>query len=242
MTAQSEKHEHSDPMAIPGATAPADASKARVARSGRIGAATQAQSLPGAKKVKRKGWAKKVAEGLVPVPAQAPTPTEPQAPQAPQAPPGGALAPPRTRPRLRSLDAPTWPQVLADLRLAVPFDVAVRCAGLDPDSASKALRIDVGAAQEVETARAEGERRLLLDTTLDPRDRQWRLERLYPRRYHLPMRVTGVAAEDGGAPVESRVELSLVDARALARGVVSSPASIPLSAVALASVRADTPE
>lgn len=152
-----------------------------------------------------------------PPPPAAPTPTPPAAPPAP-APPAATQA--RARPK--SVDHPGWPRVLEDLRLAVPFDCACRCHGVSPVAAREAYYDDPEVAAAVATAQAWGERGLLLGTTPgapeDPRDRHWRLERLYPRRYHLPHRVTGVAPEDGGVPIATRtLTLTLTEAAVLAR-------------------------
>ena len=107
--------------------------------------------------------------------------------------------------------------MLEDLRRAVPLAVACRCAGLSVDAVQQGMAHQPEAREAVDVARAHGERYLLTDTTLDARDRQWRLERLYPKTYHLPTKVTGVAPEDGGAPIGTEVRVTLELARVAAR-------------------------
>lgn len=119
---------------------------------------------------------------------------------------------PRTR--ARGLDHPAWPLVLATVARGLPLEPACAEHGLSVGAVRNGLDHDPDARDALDAARADGERAVIarMETSDDWRREAWLLERLYPKRYHLPNRVTGVAPEDGGAPIataELRVALDV---------------------------------
>lgn len=118
----------------------------------------------------------------------------------------------------------------ADEEGGVPVPLAMACGahGLSYDS----VRADLerGALPELARAREHGRmvatRRACGDGP-DARQWAWLAERLAPRELHLPTRVTGVAPEDGGAPIATAtLAVTIVEARALARDD-EGPAALP---------------
>lgn len=111
----------------------------------------------------------------------------------------------------------------------VPLAMACEAHGLSVDSVRDMQAR--GDAPGLDAARARGRmlatRRACGDGP-DARQWAWLAERLAPRELHLPTRVTGVAPEDGGAPIATAtLAVTIVEARALARddeGPVALPA------------------
>ena len=132
----------------------------------------------------------------------------------------------RARARGKADGHPNWPDVLADLERAVPLEVACRCAGLSPDAVRASMGRHPSVLEAVEKARAAGERALLTGSgaavTLDPKHAQWRLERLYPDRYHLANRIA-LGQDPNAAPVQSDVRVTLELAQAGARDDYDGP-------------------
>lgn len=111
----------------------------------------------------------------------------------------------------------------------VPLAIAARAAGVRPETVVSWL--ERGEAPGLEQARARGHVRAIRRACgegPDARQWAWLAERLAPRELHLPTRVTGVAPEDGGAPIATAtLAVTIVEARALARdddGPVALPA------------------
>lgn len=109
----------------------------------------------------------------------------------------------------------------------VPVPLAMACGahGLHYDSVR--AQLERGEAPDLAVARERG--RMLATRKAcgdgpDARQWAWLAERLAPRELHLPTRVTGVAAEDGGAPIATAtLAVTLVEARALARDDYAGP-------------------
>jgi hypothetical protein len=131
--------------------------------------------------------------------------------------------------RARGIGHPAWPDVLREVAEGRPLAPACAKYGLSPEAARKGAERDPEASEALERARAEGELAILgrMDTSEDWKREAWKLERLYPKRYHLPTKVTGVAAEDGGAPIASEVRVTLELARAGARDDYEGPLALP---------------
>lgn len=110
----------------------------------------------------------------------------------------------------------------SDAQPPMPVAPAARRYGLEPRMIVE--RLARGCAPDLEAARSEGLARCLRGAMSDsPAARQWAwlAERLAPKELHLPTKITGVSAEDGGAPIASvQVTLSRAEALQLARGDV----------------------
>jgi hypothetical protein len=107
------------------------------------------------------------------------------------------------RARARTIEHPEYPALLDDLRAGAFFEVACAARGIVSRSVLAACEDDETAAAELAAARAEGVKARLaaLELSDDWKREAWLLERHTPKVFHLPTKVTGVKAEDGGAPI-----------------------------------------
>lgn len=107
--------------------------------------------------------------------------------------------------RARGVDHPEWPDVLAVMERGVYLETACHLRGISPDAVRGAAERDPTVARDIAQARARGEYALQsrMVESNDWKREAWLLERWNPKRYHLPTKVTGVSAEDGGAPIQS---------------------------------------
>ena len=89
------------------------------------------------------------------------------------------------------------------LRAPLPLSVACDLHGYPVRTMEDQIR--AGKHPTIDRARAEGVAlcvRMAM-TAEDPKPWQWLAERLRPKDLHLPTKITGVSAEDGGAPIQA---------------------------------------
>ena len=95
-------------------------------------------------------------------------------------------------------------EVSGDRGPPVPLSLACEAHGVPHAWALEALAR--GDLPELDAARARGRIMVARAACGDgPEARQfaWLAERLDPKRFHLPTKITGVSAEDGGAPIQA---------------------------------------
>ncbi len=116
----------------------------------------------------------------------------------------------------------------SDEQPPLPLTTACKLRGIPVRTVED--RIARGAAPELERARARGLARCLRGAMAggdNGRQWAWLAERLAPKELHLPTRVPGVAAEDGGAPIGTELRVTLDLARSAARDDYDGPLALP---------------